>query len=123
MPMNTFEQITFLRARISAIQMETFEIHVEFGFTDEHDMREALLARYHALSLEFALHNATLDSLNEAFLRARISAIQMETFEIHVEYGLTDERDMCDILMARYHALSLEFALHNATLDSLDGNG
>jgi len=122
--MNTAEQITFLRARISAIQMETFEIHVEFGFTDERDMRETLLARYHALSLEFALHNATLDSLNEAFLRARISAIEVETFEIHVEFGFTDDCNMHETLLARYHALSLEFALHCATLNSLtDGNG
>ena len=118
--MNSAEQTTFLRARIAAIVVETFEIHVEYAFTDERDMRDILMAKYHALCLELSLHIATLDSLNEAFLRARIAAIEAETFEIHVEYALTDDCNMRDILMARYHSISLEYALHNATLD---GNG
>jgi len=121
--MNSAEQITFLRARIAAIDVEKYEILEEYILTNERDMLHALMAKYHALCLELDLHIATLDSLNEAFLRARIAAIEVETFEIHVEFALTDERDMREILLARYHSISLEYALHVATLNSLtDGS-
>ena len=115
--MNSAEQTTFLLARIAAIDVEKYEVLDEYILTNDRDMLHTIMAKYNALCLECALHKATLDSLNEAFLRARIAAIEAETFEIHVEYALTDDCNMRDILMARYHSISLEYALHNATLD------
>ena len=117
--MNSAEQTMFLRARIAAIDVEKYEILEEYILTNDRDMLDTIMAKYHALCLELDLHIATLDSLNEAFLRARIAAIEAETFEIHVEYAFTDERDERDILMARYHSISIEYALHYATLYSL----
>ena len=64
--MNTAEQIKFLRDRISAIDLETYELHVEYAFTDEGCyMRHILLAKFNALALELDLHIATLNSLTD----------------------------------------------------------
>jgi hypothetical protein len=58
------DQITFLKERIAAINIESFENHVELGFAEDH-MVPIFRRKQQLLTLELSVLQATLNSLLE----------------------------------------------------------